>query len=301
MGRRNRNSIFNESALLNRATYNYYFKRLKELAISMFEWENVPSSIDVRYLEETLFNRGECVFFEDEVMGHLALKCTIGGKFNVYKIPLLRRAISENGYNRKLKDNESVIIYNNYLHTSCIEDISLFAQRLADLDRTIDINAKAQKTPVLILCDENERLTLENLYMKYEGNAPFIFGDKKLNPNSMTVLNTNAPYVCDKIYELKTQIWNEALTYLGISNTNVVKKERMISDEVVRNMGGTIASRHSRLEARRDACKQINKMFGLNIDVQYREDFREVDGDTMLDGATGDDKQKTMVEDKTNN
>ena len=297
MGRRKRNSMFNESALLNRATYNYYFNRLKELAISMFEWENVPSTIDVRYLEKTLFEQGQAVYFDDEVMGQLALRCTIGGRFNVYRIPNTRRAISENGYNRKLSNKDSVIIYNNNLHTNCVGDISMFAYRLADLDRTIDVNAKAQKTPILILCDENERLTLENLYMKYEGNAPFIFGDKKLNPNSMTVLKTDAPYVCDKIYDLKTQIWNEALTYLGISNTNVTKKERMISDEVIRNMGGTIASRHSRLEARREACKQINKMFGTNLDVKYREDFREADDEVMFEGSTGDGSQKIMVTD----
>lgn len=297
MGRRKRNSMFNESALLNRATYDYYFNRLKELAISMFEWENIPPTVDVRYLEETLFEQGQAVFFEDEVMGHLALKTTVGGRFNVYRIPKTRRAISDNGYNRKLNDNDSVIIYNNYLHDSCVGDISMFAYRLADLDRTIDVNAKAQKTPVLILCDENERFTLEQLYMKYEGNTPFIFGDKKLNPNSMTVLKTDAPYVCDKIYDLKTQIWNEALTYLGISNTNVTKKERMISDEVIRNMGGTIASRHSRLEARREACKLINDMFGLEIEVKYREDFREADDEVMFEGSTGDNSQVTMVTD----
>lgn len=298
MGRRNRNSSFNESAYLNNVTFNYYYNRFKELAMSMFEWKNVPSSIDVRYLEEVLFEQGQAVFFEDEVMGKLALKNVPQGKLDVYRIPILRRAIGDNGYNKKLTNKDSVIIYNNNLHTSCVEAIRMFAIRISDLDRTIDVNAKAQKTPVLINCDENERFSLEQLYKDYEGNIPFIFGDKKLNPNSMTVLKTDAPYVSDKIYELKTQIWNEALTYLGISNTNVVKKERMISDEVIRNMGGTIASRYSRLEARRTACEQINKMFGENIEVNYREDFRGVDEDgVVFEGETGDGSMKTMVTD----
>ena len=297
MGRRNRNSSFNESAYLNNVTFNYYYNRFKELAMSMFEWKNVPNSIDVRYLEEVLFEQGQAVFFEDEVMGKLALKNVPQGKLDVYRIPILRRAIGDNGYNKKLTNKDSVIIYNNNLHTSCVEAIRMFAIRISDLDRTIDVNAKAQKTPVLINCDENERYSLEQMYMKYEGNTPFIFGDKKLNPNSMTVLKTDAPYVSDKIYELKTQIWNEALTYLGISNTNVTKKERMISDEVIRNMGGTIASRYSRLEARRTACEQINKMFGENIEVKYREDFRECDDEIMFEGETGDGTLKTMVTD----
>ena len=297
MGRRNRNSSFNESAYLNNVTFNYYYNRFKELAMSMFEWKNVPDSIDVRYLEEVLFEQGQAVFFEDEVMGKLALKNATQGKLDVYKIPIVRRAIGDNGYNKKLTNKDSVIIYNNNLHTSCVEAIRMFAIRISDLDRTIDVNAKAQKTPVLINCDENERTSLEQLYMKYEGNTPFIFGDKKLNPNSLSVLKTDAPYVADKIYELKTQIWNEALTYLGISNTNVTKKERMISDEVIRNMGGTIASRYSRLEARRTACEKINKMFGENIEVKYREDFREADDEVMFEGKTGDGSLKTMVTD----
>ena len=92
--------------------------------------------------------------------------------------------------------------------------------------------------------------------------------------NSLRAISTNAPYVADKLYQLKTQIWNEALTYLGISNLNIQKKERMITDEVQRNQGGTIASRYSRLEARREAVDKINRMFGTDISVDYREDFQ---------------------------
>ena len=153
----------------------------------------------------------------------------------------------------------------------------MFAKRLYDLDRTIDINARSQKTPVFIQCDENQRLTLENAYMQFDGNIPVIFADKKLNPNDISVLKTDSPYVADKIYELKTQIWNEALTYLGIANLNIQKKERLVSDEVTRSQGGTISSRHSRLESRRKAVEKINTMFGLNIEVEYREiDYNEL-------------------------
>ena len=117
---------------------------------------------------------------------------------------------------------------------------------------------------------------MKNLYKQYEGNEPFIFGNKAMDVNGLTVLKTDAPYVADKLYELKTQLWNEALTYLGISNINIVKKERLITDEVTRNQGGTVASRYSRLESRRQACEKINEMFGLNIWVDYREDYQEV-------------------------
>lgn len=276
MGRK-KDSQFWESTYMNNRTYLQYYNRLTELAISMFEWQNLPKTVDQRFLEMCLFGDGMCVFFQDEVLGYLSLQCMIGGKLNVYRIPMERKAYATNGYQRNLDETNSVIIFNNYLHTNSLLDVEIFSKRLYNLDRAIDVNANAQKTPVLIQCDESQRLTMKNLYKQYEGNEPFIFGSKGLDASGLKVLQTGAPYVADKLYELKTQIWNEALTYLGISNINVVKKERMITDEVTRNQGGTIASRYSRLESRRQACKQINEMFNLNIWVDYREDFQDIE------------------------
>ena len=267
---------FVESAYMNNRTYQQYYNRLTELALSMFEWQNLPSTIDARFLEMCLYKDGQAIFFKDEVLGYLGLQCAIGGQLNVYRIPINRRAYAVNGYQKQLNENDSVIIYNNYIRTNSMLGVEMFSKRLYNLDRAIDVNANAQKTPVLIQCDENQRMIMKNLYKQYEGNEPFIFGAKGLDANALKVLQTGAPYVADKLYELKTQLWNEALTYLGISNINTVKKERMISDEVARNQGGVVASRYSRLEARRQACKQINEMFGLDIWVDYREDFQDI-------------------------
>lgn len=264
---------FWQSASFNNATFMQYYNRLVELAISMFDWKNLPETIDPRFLELALFGDGMAVFFEDKEIGYLALRTTIGGRLNLYNIPTDRRAYASNGYNMPLTQDNSVIIWNNLMHTNSVLEVSNFSKRLCDLDRTIDVNAKAQKTPILIRCDESQRLTLKNLYKQYTGNEPVIYGDKGLSARPIEVLTTGAPYVCDKLYELKTQIWNEALTYLGISNVSYQKKERLLQDEVQRNLGGTIASRYSRLEARRQAAEEINRMFGLNIEVDFREDF----------------------------
>ena len=285
---KNRDREFWESAITNNATYIQYYNRLTELSISMFEWKNLPDTIDERYLELALFSMGMAVFFKDEVLGYLALRTTINGGFNVYRIPIRRRAFADNGYNKELTIDDSVIIYNNLIHTNSMLDVRLFANKLADLDRTIQVNARAQKTPVLIKCDENQRLTMLNLYKEYDGNAPVVYGDKALNASGLTVLKTDAPYNADKLYTLKTQVWNEALTYLGISNINSVKKERMITDEVTRNQGGVVASRYSRLESRRKACDQINKMFGLDIWVDYREDYRQLDDFISVEEVAGE-------------
>lgn len=275
-----------------------YYEKLTELSISMFDWKNLPDSVDSRFLELSLFGDGMCVFFKDEDMDdYLALRCMIGGRLNVYQIPTERRAYASNGYNKALDETNSVIIFNNMLHTNSVLDVQIMSERLAEIDNIIMVNAKAQKTPILIICDEKQRLTMKNLYMKYEGNEPVIFGDSNLNPKAITAIRTEAPYVGDKLIQLKTQIWNEALTYLGISNLNIQKKERLVSDEVVRNQGGVIASRYSRLNARRQAAEQINKMFGLNIEVEFREDFREADDEVMIAGETGDKDATTMVTD----
>lgn len=288
MGRR-KHDIFDESMILNNLTYRQYLNRLTELAISMFEWKNLPKTVDPRYLELHLFETGCMVYFKDEVIGDLCLDCIVNGRLDVYGNPLLRRAYSGyNNYQKLLKYNNSVIIWNNYLHSNSILDVEMFARRLYNIDRIIDINANAQKTPVLVLGNEKQRLTLLNLYKEYDGNAPFIFGDKNLDINALKALSTNAPYVCDKLYQLKTQIWNEALTYLGISNINIQKKERLITDEVTRNQGGTIASRYSRLETRRQAVEKINEMFGTNIEVNYREDFQQVDDDNQPEDPGAD-------------
>lgn len=273
MGRRRPPTQFGESAWMNDATYLQYFNRLKELAISMFEWKNLPETVDARYMELKLFETGAVVYFNDDVIGNLCLECIQTGRFDVYGYPILRRAYSGyNNYTKLLKPSNSVIIYNNYLHTNSTLDVEMFARRLYNLDRIIDVNANAQKTPILIRASEKQRLTMKNLYKEYDGNAPFIFGDKNLDMSDLTAIKTDAPYVADKIYELKTQIWNEALTYLGISNVSITKKERMITDEVLRNQGGTIASRYSRIDSRRQAADLINQMFGTDIEVNYRED-----------------------------
>ncbi len=262
-----------QSEELNNKTYIDYYNRLMELALNVFEWENLPPSVDERFLELTLYEMGYCLYFNDEIIGNLALTCTIGGKLDVYRIPVLRRAYAVNGYNKLCSTKDSVLIFNNYLHTPTQLTIKLFARRLYEIERTIDVNVKAQKTPTLILSSEQQRLTLQNLYMQYEGNEPFIFGDKNMDIEGIKSLKTDAPFVADKLENLKHQIWNEALTFCGIENSNQDKKERLVSDEVGSNYGNIEAQRNVMLNARKQACKKINAMFGTNINVHFRSNL----------------------------
>lgn len=270
---------FWESKYLNDRAYIHWYDMLTNLAISMFEWKGLPDSVDPRFLELALFADGMAIFFKDEDLSDdyngqfFALQTMIGGGLDVYRVPDERRAYAPNGYNRMLDSKDSVIIFNNMTRTNCLADIEYFARKLYEVDRTIDVNVKGQKTPIAILCDENQRLSMKNLYAQYDGNEPFIFGSKNLDIKGIQAINTGAPFVADKLQMLKTQIWNEALTYLGISNVSTDKKERLVSDEVTINTGATAAQRYTRLNMRKMACEKINRMFGLNVSVEYREDL----------------------------
>lgn len=268
---------FEESLLGNIFTFDEYKKILLNLAISVFDWSNLPNSCDERFIELCLVTRGSVCFFIDDVTEQmLSLKCNFSGGFDVYRNPLKRQVFADNGYRNTLNIENSVICYNDLLRQNNNSFIENYAYKLYEIDRTLITNLKAQKTPILIQCDENQKLSMLNLYKEYDGNQPFIFGDKNLDLQSISVLKTDAPYLCDSLFKLKSDIFNEALTFLGIPNISVQKKERMLRDEVQQMNGGSIASRFTRLKARRQAVKKINKMFNTNITV----DFSDFDTDS---------------------
>lgn len=266
-----------------------YRDQLMELGMTMIGWDfskidkDKRQFLNQRQIEYHEYYKGATIFFEDKELGaYLCLPVILGGEFDLDDVPKRRTAYAKNGYRKTLDETNSVVIYNNYLRKPSCYTVNHYANRLADLENAIDVNCKAQKTPVAIICDENERLSMEQLYNKYEGNYPFIFGEKELNVKGVRAISTGAPFVADKMYQIKMQIWNEALTHLGISNISYQKKERLVSDEVIRNMGGTIASRYSRLEVRRDAVEKIKDMFGVEIGVDFREDYRQTDDENIM-------------------
>ena len=273
---------FWESENTNAIAEQYYLSRLSELAMSMFKWKNLPDTVDSRFLEYTLFYEGAVIFFKDENLqskqlaekgGYLALQVVLGGDLNVYRIPNNRKAYAVNGYQNQLDQFNSVIIWNNMIRLPEYGRMMFYANKLWQIDRAIDVNVKGQRFPVAILCDETQRLTMKNVYKQYDGNEPFIFGDKNLDLSGIQVINTGSPYVADKLQQLKNNIWSEAMMCLGIPNSPSEKKERLVANEAKVSQGGTLASRSSRLEMRKMACREINDMFGLDIDVEYNQDL----------------------------
>jgi hypothetical protein len=259
-----------ESAQENNDTYLMYYNRLRDYALSLFEWTNLPDSINERFLEIKMLEEGRVVFFEDETLGYLALPVMYGQRLNVYQEPTHYHAVTT-GYNKELSPDNAVIIWNNLSRVPILSTIRAYAKRLYQVERTMDVNIQAQKTPVLILADESQRMTLQQAYMQYDGNEPFIFGNKSgFDADAFQVLKTDAPFVSDKLMQYKHNLWNEAMTFLGIGNAKQDKKERLVADEVAANDEQIFSSREVMLIARRQACEKINKMFGLNISVDFK-------------------------------
>ena len=279
----NRNRHFKDSAMLNSLIFNYYFQKLLDIAVAVFNYEGLPADIDVGYLEYLLISRGAAVITYDNAADQfIVLQLAEIIEYNYAHKPYKYRGIAPiTGYqSEELSSKNSVVFYNNLSMLPSYDDLFEFARRLYNLQSTIDINVNAQKTPVLVKATENQRLTMINLYQQYDGNQPFIFADKSLDLDGLSVLSTNAPFVADKLDELKSKAWNEALTYLGVSNVSINKKERLITDEVVRSQGGVIASRYSRLQARQTAIEQFNKIYGTTASVEFREDVKEGGADS---------------------
>lgn len=289
--RRRPEDTFFDTATLNNATYRMFYDELSNLALSVYKWYNLPPTVDERFLEQTLYNYGMCVFFEDEVMGHLALTTMIEGPLNVYRIPIRRRAYATNGYQKDLTEDNSVLIWNNFLHEPTFREMQMYAYRLYEVQRAIDTNVKLQKFPYILRCNENQRLTMKNLVMQYEGNEPFIYGERDLDLGALQVLETHVPFLARDLQSVKSDIYNEALEHLGISPTRTRKAERVQSAEVESMEAGVDAKRYVGLAARRQACDQINAMFGLNVQVSYQP------GIINNDDFNGDGEDETEVVD----
>lgn len=293
-----RNNSFKESLLLNDETFIDYLERLKKIAISIFEWVNLPKSMDSRYLEKCLFYFGQASFLKDSKYGFINTRCADSGYVNIYGLPTklncysyeynsmrtLYTGIEGISENRRqyLEDSEAILVMNNWDRIPTLNTIQLFAYRLYECERTCDVNIKAQKTPILLVADEKQRLFLENLYSQYDGNRPAIFGDKnQLDENSIKCINTGSPFVADKILEYKQSIFNEALTFLGINNIMIEKKERLVSDEVNSNNELINLNLQSYLAPRQLACEQFNEKFNITdenkkLKVRVRSDLHNI-------------------------
>ena len=280
---------FEDAQLMNGYTYNDYLERMKKICLSMFEWQNLPDTMNARYLEMCLYYKGQAALLKDDTYGFINTQAADSGYINIYGLPTLLNCWSysynsqRNLYVPDSDDTEQdscILVMNTYERVPTCATIELFAKRLAEAQRTIDINLAAQRTPCLVLTDKNQEFTLRQMYAQYEGNSPVIYANKdQLNPEAIKTIDTQAPYVIDKLMGYKREIWNEFLSFIGVSNLSE-KRERLVTAETDSNNELVNLNMQSYLVPRQKACEEFNKLFGLEgdkaISVRVRSDLYNI-------------------------
>lgn len=258
------------SQLNNYKTYLAYKMKMLTLAENVFQFKNMNPYIDLAFVNSELVTKGSIAFFKDEVMGLLALPYTSIGGLDIYGRPNRIAVIPKNGtYNRVLTRNEFVIMYDNDSHIPIYPNIIQSCERLALIKRTIDINVIHQRTPRYFKTSEENKRTVKDILNNVDSLTDTVFTYDNIDLEETTGVLIPAPFVADKLNEVKKEEWAEFLDLIGIANVSIQKKERVISDEILCSMGGTIASRYSRFTARKKAIDEINRKFNENIEVEF--------------------------------
>ena len=260
--------------MANNMTFSYYYYKLMLIARSLFHWEGLPNNMDERWIERYLFSSGKCIFYKDPTMGFMVAGLAQEGSVNAYGDPTQVAPIAPNYVysGEQLVNGENCyIIRNNDLMLPNFPIIRHYSYKLTNIDRAIDTNIEAVKTPIIVRCSDNQRLSLKNAINQRKDNEPVIWTADNANINDMVeTLNTNAPVVFPQLQLQKHMILNEVFTDLGINNANMDKKERMVANEVEANNEQVKASEDVMLKVREEACRQINRIFGTNISVRRR-------------------------------
>ncbi|MBO7692316.1 MAG: hypothetical protein J6T10_06740 [Methanobrevibacter sp.] len=260
------------SQINNIKTVEMYKRQFISLAENVFNIKNlneVAPFMDYSYVNKELVYKGCIAFFMDEYLGLLALPFVNTGKLDLYGRPIDIQVIGRNGYHRELKYGEYVIMWDNRSKQALIYDILQYSSRIAEIQRTIDINIAQQRTPRIWKTKTENKKTIDDLINGVSSNNEVITTYDNLELDDTTIVLSPAPFVSDKLSEQKDKIWNEFLRLIGVANTSFQKKERNIRDEVFISQAGTIASRFTRFNSRVDAIDKINKKWNLKLEVEY--------------------------------
>lgn len=275
----------NLTDLLNDLTFRTLYDKYRLICINAFEWRGLPDGIEERHIERQLFRHGQAIFFQDPAMSYMCLECQNSGQQNVYGDPLSYVAHGI-GYHKNYSAEDCVIIENNKLRLPTDPFIMFYVNKLAEAERTMDVNIKACKTPVIFACDDKDVLTFKRIFQQVDGNVPAIFADRGLNLDSIQSFQTGVKFMGKDLMDYSNSVENKLLTFLGVNNSAVDKKERLITDEANANNQLISEFGELQLEARQRACKAINEKYGLNITVKRRENpvDKSVEKEEKLDG-----------------
>lgn len=258
---------FFQKAYTSGIEYNHWLMKFASNAVASYRVEGLPKEIDSRWLALKLFELGSVAFFYDPIAEEYAcMQYSCLGTYDCYGNPTKIRVWNPwTGYQRELNKDEFVIIWDNMLRTNMYNSYIELAYRLWRIDGTLDTNCVAQKTPVIVQCSENERLTFKNLIAGVDADNPYLAVGDNLSLKDIKALQLGAPLVAPQLMEVQQTLYNRGNALLGITSVFVQKKERMVKSEVDTANADALANRRSRTMARDYASQQIREKFGLNV------------------------------------
>lgn len=252
----------------------------KNIAINIFEWKRkngepistISDGLTSQIIEEELFDYGKALFLKD-LNGHLCLPAVPVNKLNVYWRPQNYRAIGF-GYTKQTDLDHAVLIKNNSLMNPTADIILYYVRKLANIEMTKDLRIDTHKTPIALDCTEDTLLTAKNMFKKVKANEPVIFKNKSRADAEVGIsaVDMGVEFINDKLEDEYHNYEARILTILGLDNYVEDKKERVQSAEVESQQEYIISSFRASLRERQEACERINKMFGLDLVVDYVKD-----------------------------
>ena len=256
--------------LLNNLTFKVMYDKVRLLSMNQHTWGNLPDGIQERHIERVLFDKGMAGFYRKPKHGFMCLEAQNGVGVNPYGDPL---AYTMHGFNvmDRVNADDCVIIENNMLRLATQDFVLFYVNKLAEAERTMDVNVKACKTPVIFACDDKDLLSFKRMFQQVDGNTPALFVDRGLNLDSIQAFLTGVKFMGNELMDYKHSVEADLLTFLGINNPAVDKKERLITDEANSNNQLISSFAELQLEARKRACEAINAKWSLNITVERRQ------------------------------
>lgn len=275
---------------MNLRVTRLYRERLLNIALAQFEWHGLPDTVDPLYMETQLLEKGTVALYKEEVTGSwLAtsyLSKSKGGRYyDIYGKPVAIDGIGANG--EILKTDEFYILYDNRTKISLLDKIETYARTLAHLHLTFLSNLKFQNIPILLPVEDKTKLTWDNFELQKDQYAPVIRYDKSLNIQDVKPFNLQVPYIGGPLMDTLQDVWNEALSMLGITPVTT-KKERLIQDEISANRQGDIVSLNGRLLGRIELANKFNKEQGYSVSVNLSSNDPLYNLGDELQGEEGD-------------
>lgn len=284
-----------KAKLRNDIEFTNTYTGLMLKSINRFKWEGLPDTCNTRMLECALQLNGTALLAKVNG-GFLTLIATPDGSLNVYGEPVGAYGYGLNGFNQHFnlyvegsENNivpalnaesgqiDAVLFKDNELYYPFANYLRIGAERLTDVQRSIDVLARMLKAPGIITAQQKDVQNIQQTLENIDINTPYILGLGGLPYDTLKVLDTgikaeNLKVLYDYLTDLKGQM--DELISIN-SNPSAEKRERLLVDEVNANNDSTAYTIDARLKQRQKDAEIANKFFGLNIEVTLNEDYNE--------------------------